>query len=122
MFMSKSFKVDGIQMSCWGVAQWTCMQHVWEHAGCLETVLQDAIWRCGDLECCGIGTCEMWAKTHWNYFDKCIRKVRGKTLCHLFSKCDFHVIAHMKFFCIQSCVYVIALLASRIVLHVKPLI
>ncbi len=60
-------------------------------------------------------------KTHWNYFDKCDRKVCGKTPCHLFSKCDSHVIAHMKCFCIQLCLYVITLLASARVLHVKPL-
>ncbi len=34
MFMSKSLKVDGIHVSSWGEAQWTCMQHVWEHRGC----------------------------------------------------------------------------------------
>lgn len=79
------------------------------------------MWRCGDLECCGIGAGEMWAMVKrtgiilTNATEKC-----GKTLCHLFSKCDSHVIAHMKCFCIQSCLYVITLLASARVLHVKP--
>jgi hypothetical protein len=28
VLMSKSFKVDGIQMFVWAVAWWTCMQNV----------------------------------------------------------------------------------------------
>jgi len=35
---------------------------MWEHRGCLESVQQDAILRCGHLECHDIGTHEMWAK------------------------------------------------------------
>jgi hypothetical protein len=90
-------------------------------------MLGDCLTRC-HLEMWWLGMLsdgDMWnvgkGKTHWNYFDKCNRKACRKILCYLFSKCDSHVIAHMKFFCIQSCLYVITLLASARVLPVKPL-
>ncbi len=90
-------------------------------------MLGDCLTRC-HLEMWWLGMLsdgDMWnvgkGKTHWSYFDKCNRKACRKILCHLFSKCDSHVIAHMKFFCIQSCLYVITLLASAKVLPVKPL-
>jgi hypothetical protein len=43
---------------------------------------QDAISKCGHLECHGIGTCEIVAKArrHWNYFNKCNRRVCNQTL------------------------------------------
>jgi len=44
-------------MSLWGVAWWICMQNVaaWRM---FESVHQNAISKCGDLECHNIGTCE----------------------------------------------------------------
>jgi hypothetical protein len=36
---------------------------MWEPGGCLESVQQDAILRCGQLDSHDIGTCEMWART-----------------------------------------------------------
>jgi hypothetical protein len=35
---------------------------MWEHGRCLESVLQDAISRCGHLDSHNIGICEMWAR------------------------------------------------------------
>jgi pentatricopeptide repeat protein len=35
---------------------------MWEHGGCLESVQQDAILRCGHLDSHDIGACEMWER------------------------------------------------------------
>jgi hypothetical protein len=61
VYISRLFNLDAIQMPLWEMAWLTCMQN--EGAlRCLESVQQDAISKCGHLECYGIGTCEMWAR------------------------------------------------------------
>jgi pentatricopeptide repeat protein len=54
---------------------------MWEHQGCLESVQQDAIWRCDHLNCHDIGTRNAAkGRRHWIYFGKCNRKVCSQTL------------------------------------------
>jgi len=66
---------------------------VWEHPGCLDNVQQDAISKCGHLECHGIGPCKMWAMVEGTITistnaTRCMTKFyyfcgAAKSMCHL---------------------------------------
>jgi len=59
--MSRSFKVDGIQMSLWGAAWWIRMQNVgaWRMLRECSTACHHITLGCGHLQRHDIGTREM---------------------------------------------------------------
>ncbi len=82
VLMIRSSKVNGIQMSLWGVIAWHVCK-MWEHGGCLESFQQVAILKCDHLDHHDVGTFKLRARAQstgtisTNGTGRC-----GARLCH----------------------------------------